>query len=130
MSLRAYLALMGFGTLIAAATFFLILFRVDPANAGFLGFCLFYLSMFLAVAGALSILGFVIRVFSHRGEMLSRLVALSFRQAVLLAALAVGALALHAHGLLSWWNSILLVAAVTIVEFLFIPLEKKPATNY
>lgn len=129
MSLRAYLALMGFGTLVAAATFFLVLFRVDPGNAGLLGFSLFYLSMFLAIAGAVSILGFVIRVLSHQGEMLSRLVALSFRQAVLLSALAVAALALHSHGLLSWWNSVLLVAAVTVIEFFFISLERKPVTN-
>jgi hypothetical protein len=117
---------MGFGTIVASATFFLVLFRVDPATAGALGFTLFYLSLFFAVAGAVSIVGFLIRVLMHREEMLSRLVGLSFRQAVLLSALAVGALALHARDLLSWWNSVLLVAAVTIVEFFFISLEKKP----
>jgi hypothetical protein len=126
MSLRVYLTIMGFGTIVAAATFFLVLFRVDPSSAGTLGFVLFYLSLFLAVAGAVSIVGFVVRVFMHRDEMLSRLVGLSFRQAVLLAAIAVGALALHARGLLSWWNSLILVAAITIVEFFFISLEKKP----
>ncbi len=126
MSLRAYLAVMGFGTLLAGATFFLVLFRVDPGTAGTLGFALFYLSMFLTVAGAVSIVGFLVRVLMHRDEMLSRLVALSFRQAVLLSALAIGALALHSHKLLSWWNSLLLIAAMTIVEFLFISLERKP----
>lgn len=129
MSLRAYLTIMGFGTIVAAATFFLVLFRVDPATAGTLGFVLFYLSLFFAVTGAVSIVGFLIRVLMHREEMLSRLVGLSFRQAVLLAALAVGALALHARDLLSWWNSVLLVAAVTIVEFFFISLEKKPVNR-
>lgn len=125
MSLRAYLAIMGFGTLTAAATFFLVLFSVDPITAGILGFSLFYFSLFLAVAGAVSILGFIVRVLSHRDEILSRLVLLSFRQAVMLAALTVGALALHSQGLLSWWNSILLVAAVTITEFFFVSLERK-----
>jgi hypothetical protein len=129
MSLRAYLTIMGFGTIVALATFFLVLFRVDPATAGALGFTLFYLSLFLAVAGAVSIVGFVIRVFLHRDEILSRLVGLSFRQAVLLSAMGVGALALHARGLLSWWNSVILVAAVTIVEFFFISLEKKSSVN-
>lgn len=127
MSLRAYLTLMAFGTLVAAATFFLVLFRVDPATAGPLGFSLFYLSLFFSVCGLVSILGFLARVAIHRDEMLSRLVGLSFRQAVLLAALGVGALALHARGLLSWWNSLLLIAAVTVAEFVFISLEKRPA---
>ena len=128
MSLRAYLAVMGFGTILAGATFFLILFRVDPATAGTLGFALFYGSLFLALSGAVSIVGFLVRVLSHREEILSKLVGLSFRQAVLLSAMAIGALALHARDLLSWWNSILLVAAVTVVEFIFISLEKKPTS--
>ncbi len=126
MSLRAYLAFMGFGTILAAATFFLVLFRVDPGAAGWLGFTLFYLSLGLALSGAVSIIGFLIRVVTHRDEMLSHLVALSFRQAVLLSALAVAALILHSRNLLSWWNSILLVVVATIVEFIFISLEHKP----
>ncbi len=129
MSLRVYLTLMSFGTVVAGATFCLVLYRVDPATAGALGFCLFYLSLFFAICGLVSILGFVARVFMHRDEMLSRLVGLSFRQAVLLSALAVGGLALHAHGLLSWWNSLFLIAAVTVVEFIFISLEKRPSAS-
>jgi hypothetical protein len=125
MSLRAYLTLMAFGTIVAAATFFLVLFRVDPAAAGALGFSLFYLSLFFSVCGLVSIVGFLTRVSLHRDEMLSCLVGLSFRQAVLLSALAVGALALHARGLLSWWNSLLLVAAVTVIEFIFVSVEKR-----
>jgi hypothetical protein len=125
MSLRAYIAVMGFGVVLAGATFFLVLFRIDPAAAGWLGFTLFYLSLLLTVAGAVSIIGFVIRVYMHRDEMLSRLVVLSFRQAVLLSALAVGALLLHSRNLLSWWNSIVLIIVATVVEFIFITLEKK-----
>jgi hypothetical protein len=126
MSLRAYLTLMAFGTIVAAATFFLVLFRVDPAAAGVLGFALFYLSLFFVICGLISIFAFLARVALHREEMLSRLVGLSFRQAVLFSLLIVGALALHAYKLLSWWNSLLLVAAVTVVEFIFISLEKRP----
>jgi len=125
MSLRAYLAVMGFGTILAGATFFLVLFRVDPQTAGWLGFVLLYLSLGLALAGAVSIVGFVVRVAAHRDEMLSRLVTLSFRQAVLLSAVAVGSLILRSHDLLSWWNSALLIIVATIVEFIFISLEKK-----
>ena len=58
--------------------------------------------------------------------MLSRLVGLSFRQAVLLSALAVGALVLRSRDLLSWWNCLLLIIVATVVEFIFISLERKP----
>jgi len=117
---------MGFGTILAAVTFFLVLFRVDPSSSVWLGFTLFYLSLGLTLAGVISIVGFVLRVAIHRDEMLSRLVGLSFRQAVLLSALAVIALILRSRDLLSWWNSILLIVSATIVEFIFISLGRKP----
>lgn len=129
MSLRAYLAVMGFATLLAATTFFIVLFRVDPSTTGALGFSLFYLSLFLTLCGAVSIIGFLARVVMHREEVLSRLVGLSFRQAVLLSALASGALALHARSLLNWLTSVLLVVAITVIEFLFISLEKRPTNS-
>lgn len=125
MSLRAYLALMGFGTVLASATFFLVLFRVDVDVSGASGFAMFYLSLFLAITGVISLLSLSVRAFNRRGEMLSRLVGLSFRQAALLSALAVGALALRAYGLLSWWSALLGASAVTAAEFLFISLDDK-----
>jgi hypothetical protein len=118
---------MVFATVLAAATFFLVLFQTDPATAGVFGFSLFYLSLGFALCGVVSIAGFLVRVLLHRDEILSRLVGLSFRQAVLLCTLAVIALMLHARDLLSWWNSALLVIVVTIIEFIFISIEKKPA---
>jgi Ca2+/Na+ antiporter len=117
---------MGFGTILAGATFFLVLFRTDPASAGALGFTLFYAGLGLTLCGAVSIIGFLLRVILHRDEMLSRLVGLSFRQAVLLSALAVGALVLRSRDLLSWWNCLLLIIVATVVEFIFISLERKP----
>jgi len=128
MSLRAYLTLMVFGTVIAVATFFLVLYRVDPVTAGVPGFGFFYLSLFFAICGLVSIFGFLARVVLHHEELLSRMVWLSFRQAVFLATLALVALALHAHGLLFWWNSLLLVAVGTVAEFIFITIERRPVS--
>ena len=120
---------MGLGTVIAAATFALVLFRVNPETAGLLSFALFYLSLFLTVTGLISIVSFLVRVVARREELLSRLVALSFRQAVLFALLAVSALALHSRHLLSWWNALFLVAAVTLVEFFFLSLGRQPLVD-
>ncbi len=129
MSLRAYLTLMGFGTVLSAVTFFLVLYRVDPGTSGPLGFALFYMSLFLAAAGAISIVSFAIRAAVRKGEPLFKLVGLSFRQAVLLSGLLVIALALQAHGLLSWWSGALLIAVATAAEFFLISLDRRPAAN-
>jgi hypothetical protein len=127
MSLRSYLVVMGLATVVAAATFFLVLFRVDPATAGALGFTLFYASLFMTVVGALSMLGFMARVLMHRTELLSRLVHVAFRQSVLIALLVTGSLLLRAAHLLTWWNSLMFVAVLSLMEFFFLSLERHPA---
>jgi len=127
MSLRAYLIVMGLATVVAASTFFLVLFRVDPGTAGTFGFVLFYASLFMTVVGVLSMVGFTARVFMHRTELLSRLVYVAFRQSVLFALLITGSLLLRSAHLLTWWNSLIFIIVLSLVEFFFLSLEKKPA---
>ncbi len=121
MTLRQYLTIMGVGTALAAAAVALILFGVDPTETSAAVFVIFYVSLFLAATGALSIVGFLLRVLVLRKQyFISRQVAVSFRQAVLLAALIVGALILQSRSLLHWWTAALMVAAMTVLEFFFI----------
>jgi hypothetical protein len=124
MSLRAYLATIGLATVLAGATFALVLFRTEPASAGTFGFILFYCSLFFTVCGILSLGGFLVRILLHRTELLSRMVGIAFRQAVLLSVLVVGTLFLRSQHLLSWWNSLFFVVVLSVIEFLFVSLER------
>jgi len=126
MHLRAYLMAMGLATVLAAATFFLVLFQLDPGLTGALGFTLFYLSLLLTLVGVLSMVGFLARALTRRTEVLSRLAVIAFRQATLISALTVAALFLHGERLLSWWNALILVALVTMIEFLFLTGARRP----
>ncbi|KPJ85391.1 hypothetical protein AMJ57_03205 [Parcubacteria bacterium SG8_24] len=112
---------MSLGTLLAWFAVGLIVTMVDPSDTEPVVFAVFYTSLFLALTGMFSILGFVTRVMLLRKRFfVSRQVAVSFRQAVLLAGLIITALLLRGHGMLTWWTTLLMVAALTSLEFFFI----------
>lgn len=60
MTLKNYLILMGTATAVVWGMFAFIITGVDPESASWLGFLLFYISLFLAIAGSTAILGLLI----------------------------------------------------------------------
>lgn len=121
MTLRQYLALMTSGTAIAWTAVYLIVTNVDPFKAPLAVFVVFYASLFLALTGAFSVIGFILRIALLKQQLVvSRHVAISFRQSLLLAALLSFALYLNSRQLLTWWNALIIVAALTVLEFFFI----------
>lgn len=112
-------------TVVCWAAWAMIINITNPAEAGFWGFFFFYASLFLALAGTLSVIGFFIRKLVLKEELAFRHVAVSFRQAVLFAILVVGSLILQSKGLLTWWNILLFILVLTILEFFFISFKKQ-----
>lgn len=112
---------MGLGTAVSWIAVALILTTVDPTNTSIAVFAIFYASMFLAITGVCSIVGFSMRVLILKKQLfLSREVAVSFRQAILFATLSIAGLFLQSRKLLTWWTAILLLLAITVFEIFFI----------
>lgn len=87
-----------------------------PGDGGFLTLFFFYTSLFLAIVGTFSVIGFLVRrALIKNDEVVFRHVHRTFRQSVLLAGLIVVALLLLSMRLLTWWNSVIL-----IIFFLFL----------
>jgi hypothetical protein len=126
MTLRQYITWIALGTLLAWGAFVLVVLYLNPETAGVLGFTFFYLSLFLGVAGSLTLLGFVWRYIRHRDDLLFRHVTISFRQGVLLGVLVTGALFLQSQKLLTWWNLILLVVGITLLELFLLTSRRTP----
>ena len=121
MTLKQYLILVGCGSLIAWVSWLMVLFTVNPFEAGALGFLFFYISLAIALIGTLAILGFGVRMFIHRHEgIVLREVATAFRQACLFTVVLVGSLLLQSRSLLAWWNALLFIGAVTTIELFFL----------
>lgn len=120
MNLRSYLLGMFLSTIVCWVAFGLILYYVNPYNSGPLGLIAFYVSLFFASVGTLTLIGFYLRVWFSKNEVLFAHVNPSFRQAILLSIILVGSLVLQGFGLLTWWDGALFVLAIVLLEFYFI----------
>jgi len=115
---------MGIATAVVWGMFAFIINGVDPESASWLGFLLFYLSLFLAVAGSTAILGFLIRFKILRHELAFHSVKIAFRQSFLFSFLIIAILYLLAEDLFTWTNLLLLIIIISVFEFFLISYKK------
>lgn len=120
MTFRQYLLWMAISTALCWLGVFSIISIVDPAAGGILGLLLFYAALCLALIGTFSMLGMIFRAALRRHEAVSRHVAVSFRQSLLLTVLVVGSLMLQSRALLTWWNLLLFAGTLIMLEFFLI----------
>src|SRR3990172_1312763 len=111
-----YLILMFVGTILSWLSWLMVVFFIDPKEMAWAPL-LFYFSFFLSWLGTITLTGLAIRVWLLKRDILLRQVRLSFRQGVWYAVLIVSALFLQRQQLLTWWNAVLLLAAVGLLEF-------------
>lgn len=110
MNLRQYLAIMFFATLLGWAAWIFVVFNVDPFQDSTLGFFFFYLSLFFSLIGTLSLIAFLLtQIFPQPQVPMYRLVQKSFRIGLLLSGILIVLLFLQGKGILTKWNSILLL---------------------
>lgn len=127
MTFRDYILVMSAGTGAVWVAFAVVLLAIDPARSGALGFVLFYATFGLSVIGTLAIAGTAVRTHFHPEDVVSRQVARALRQAVLIAAILIGSMALSAAGLFRPWTGILLVLAAALVELAFLAAARPRA---
>ncbi len=125
MTLKNYLTVMSFLTLICFAIFFYVATTVDPHSTNWLGFVLFYSSLFIALVGLITLIGFLLRYFILKQGLAFNLVKLSFRQSFVLSLFLILGLFLQANDLLTWLNLVFLIAGFSILEVFLISNRKK-----
>ncbi len=112
---RNYLIPISIGTLLAIAAFISVLWFVDPFASGLVQYFFFYLTLFLASTGILTLTGIIIRKKVSPG-MFTEQLRISFRQGVLLSFLILGLLILQVSNLLLWWVGLTLVLFIIALE--------------
>jgi len=124
MTLKNYLWVMGVMTLLCWGIFALMLNLIDPTATNWLGFMLFYVSLFLALSGSAALLGFIIRFGALKRDLVFYAVSTAFRQSFLFALFIVISLFLLSNNLFTWLNIALLLIIFAILE-LFVSSYKK-----
>jgi hypothetical protein len=120
MSLKKYLIFMSLLTLFCWLAWLVVLYFINPQEAGIVGFLLFYCSLFVALVGTFSLLGFFLRVWFSRQEVIFRHLGISTRQSLWFSLLLVGVLIMQGAGYMRWWSVGLLVLLLIILEFFFL----------
>lgn len=105
-----------FFTLLSLGTWMGVFFSVDPESAGIPGAALFLGALFSFLTGSYTLaLVFLSRKFLGDQSAAAGF-GTSFRQGFLLAFLSVSILVFSRLGYLSWWNALLALATVLLVE--------------
>ncbi len=117
MTLKKYLITMIIASVFSWGAWFWVVFNINPEITNWIGFALFYVSLFLAIIGTSAILGFVIRFAVLKQDLAFRVVKEAFRQSFLFATLIIVSLVLLSHNLFTWLNLLFLVLSLSILEF-------------
>lgn len=115
---RAYILPLVAGTVVAAAAFISIVWSVDPFTAGIIPHIFFYLTLFLACSGLLTLVGIWLRKRWIPGVLVKQL-QVSARQAIMIALLITGLLLLQTANLLHWWVGGTLILFIVTLEIFF-----------
>ncbi|MFH1292106.1 MAG: hypothetical protein ABIH87_02820 [bacterium] len=119
MTLRQYLILMSIGTAMCWAIWILVIINIDPVETKYLGLAFFYASLFLALSGTVSVIGFLVRKkINKNDEIVFHHVRHTFRQGVLISSLILLSLAMLQYKLLNWLTGMLIVLLFLILESL------------
>ena len=119
MSLSTYLWGIRLFTLFAFSAWLGVLIGLDPEAAGSMGAGLFFISLFAFLTGVLTL--FVTWVYRKALGNTGAAHHLSgaFRQAFLLALSVLGIVFFQYERILTWWDALLLLAAILLIEFSF-----------
>lgn len=127
MTSRKYLLYLAVITVIAWALWVMVIKFIDPTTGSSLALLLFYLTLFLSLAGSFTIIGYLIRVLTAKDEMTSIRLNISGRQGILFSILIIASLILKAANQLNWLTVIISILILSLVEFLFLSLSSKQA---
>jgi len=119
MTLKKYLNLMTILTVVCWVVWVLTLILVNPQQSDLIGFVLFYFSLFLALLGTASVLGFLIRVWLKKKPIFKQ-VEIAFRQAIWFGLLISSIFILKGLNLLRWWNALFLILFLIFLELFFL----------
>ncbi len=116
------------GIVIAAllgwVAFAVVVFRLNPYSSSQIALPFFFLSLFIALSATLSLAGFYIRVIFYKHEIFYNHINVSLRQGLLLALGICGLVTLQMLRTLTWWDGLLLLLIIFLIEFYFMTREE------
>jgi len=124
MSIGVYIWGLSISTMLALATWIFVIFYIDPNESGIIGKFFFYTSFFLFISGFLiTVLVWLRKKFIGKNATAEN-IGLSFRQGILLATFLIIIAILFGIGYLIWWNALLVLVGIFLIELHFLSKDK------
>lgn len=101
-----------------------IIILLDPVQAGWLGFILFFLALFLAVASTAALIGYAARRLMAPEQLAAYAVRSALRQGALLALFLMLLLLLQLMRLYQWWLAVVAIVLFISVELMFLGYDR------
>jgi hypothetical protein len=120
MTLKAYIWGMRIITLLSLSAFGIVIAYIDPEKSGPMGITLFYLATFFLLSSGFNLFLLFARKKLLGTELAAASVGLSFRQGILLSGIVLGILILQNFRILIWWDALLVIAGVFLIELYFL----------
>jgi hypothetical protein len=124
MTVRVFLIGSLITTTISWSIWITIISFLDPLRAGWLGYLLFFLVLFLAVASTSGIIGYLIRRIISPQQLSAYAVRVAFRQGLLLGLFLDILLFLQLTRLYQWWIAIIVIVLFLSIELIFLSLDR------
>ncbi len=124
MTLKKYLIMMSLATVASLIILAVIVFYLNPQEAGWWGLVLFYAALLATLLGIFALLGFILRVWLTSAPIFHQ-VSIAFRQGAWFAILIVFCLILQSHSWLSWWVALLAALLLSAIETWFLSLNQR-----
>lgn len=124
MSLSTYLLGIAVSTILCWLSWILTVININPETAGALGFASFFASLFFAIVGTLTLLGFYARLWFTHNQMYYQNIGTSFRQGLFFGSAVISLLVMQAIRLFNWWNGILIIMIFVLLELYFLARKK------
>jgi Ca2+/Na+ antiporter len=120
------------GTLFCWMAWVFVVLKISPVDSGFVGVFSFYLSLFLAIIGTFSVLGFLVRsMILKNDDAVFKHVKNTFRQSIFVATVIVTMLLMLSQGWLYWWTATMLMMLFVFIEvFLFTSNKETPNNSF
>lgn len=119
MTIRSYVWGIRIMTILAIAALTYVLVSIDPDSWGYVGKIIFFTAVFFSAAGIFNLLLIRVRRSFISGDEVGHL-GISFRQGILMAILLTALLILQSFRILVWWDGLLVLAGVFLVELYFL----------
>ncbi|HZQ45978.1 MAG TPA: hypothetical protein VFC07_03120, partial [Verrucomicrobiae bacterium] len=109
---------------VSGLVWLLIILWLNPAAGGWVGYVLFFLSLFVVLSSVASLIGYGVRRVLLPRQLPAYSVRISLRQALLVGLFTNILLFLQLLRVLQWWLTIILILFFVVIESMFLSYDR------